>query len=96
MYVYDFLKPPRKVATISPYGGLDTGVGFGKRVFVADSERGMLLSANSNGTLRTFASGFAGKSAPPAIGPHDFLYDGGRKMYVGDGNDIWLITAPAP
>lgn len=92
MFAYDFLAVPELISYITAYGGTDTGIGFGGDLFVADVNLGSLLRIDSTGIAKTFATGFAGKSAPPVIGPHDFLYDGAGHMYVGDGNDLWKIT----
>lgn len=75
-------------------GGTYTGIGFGGQLFATDTNLGTLVSFDTNGNATPFATGFAGKGPAPAIGPNDFIYDGTSTMYVGDGNNIWKISAP--
>lgn len=80
------------LASISRFGGTYTGIGFDGDLFVSDVNTGELLVLNELGVFDVFASGFAGRSSVPAIGPNDFVFDG-TNMFVGDGNDLWRISS---
>jgi hypothetical protein len=92
-----------KIASVTPFGGVFTGTAFGMTA-VSDAARGELLVLK-NGAMVPLATGFAGKSRPPRIGPTGLAFvrwfdepDYRSALYVGDGDSIWRIrstdTAP--
>ena len=91
VYSYNFKRPPKLVATVTPFGGTFTGTGFKDHLFFTDVELGYLLW-RKNGDPTVFASEFARKVSPPAIGPNGIAYDGRKKLYVGDAGSIYVIT----
>lgn len=91
VYSYDFRRPPKLLATVTSLGGTFTGTGFKGRLFFTDVNLGYLQWFDGVGAP-VFASGFAGKSNPPAIGPNGIAYDGRSKLYVGDAGSIYVIT----
>jgi len=91
LYTYDFANPPRRLATITPYGGTYTGFGFGGRLFWSDYQRASLYWLRSDGTPEVFASGFAGAN-PPSNGPNAIVAQGSDVIFVADGHDVWRIA----
>lgn len=84
----------------------ETGTGFGGavstrvspdgRIFVGDQASGTIYEIDMVGNLSIFASGFRGRGHP-VIGPSPggIAFDKDRNMYIGDGPDIWKISAVA-
>jgi len=91
VYSYDFKRSPKLLATVTSLGGTFTGKGFRNALFITDTVLGYLLRVDGGATT-VFASGFAGKVSPPAIGPNGIAYDGRSKLYVADGGSVYLIT----
>jgi WD40 repeat protein len=91
VYSWSFTGTPRLLTSVTAFGGTFTGSGFEKRLFITDTEIGDLMSLDSNGALTVFASGFSAKVTPPAIGPNGIAFNGTNRLYVGDGNSIYLI-----
>ena len=92
LYTYDFANPPRRLATITPYGGTYTGFGLGGRLFWSDYQRASLYWLKSDGDPEVFASGFAGGASPPSIGPLAIVAQGPDVIFVADGHDVWRIA----
>jgi hypothetical protein len=89
---YDFLGTPTQIASTSALGGTFTGVGFDSDLFFTDTNLGQLFRVVDVGVTELVASGFAGKVAPPAIGPQGIAYDGGGSLFVADAGSIWRVT----
>lgn len=92
VYEYDFVRNPVLLATVTDFGGTFTGTGFNGRLFVTDVELGNLLRVESSGGTTVFADGFSGNGTPPTVGPNGIAYDGADRLYVGDGDAIFLIS----
>jgi hypothetical protein len=92
VYGWAFSGAPALLGSISPYGGTYTASGFSNELYITDVVRGELLVRDSMGGIRVFASGFIGKETPPVIGPNGLAYDGCCKLYVADGDSIYVIT----
>jgi len=92
IYTYNFADPPRRLVTIPPYSGTYTGFGFDGRLFWGDYGAATLYTLKSDGTASVFATGFAGGSAPPAIGPNAIIAQGADVIFVADGHNVWRIA----
>jgi sugar lactone lactonase YvrE len=92
VYEYDFDGTPALLASVTDFGGTFTASGFNDRLFVTDVEIGSLLRVESGGGTTVFADGFSGNDSPPTIGPNGIAYDGADRLYVADGDAIFLIS----
>ena len=92
LYTYNFVDPPRLLASITPYGGTYTGFGFGGQLFWGNYQLASLFRLSSAGTPEVFATGFAGPAAPPVIGPNGILALAGDAILVADGHNVWRIS----
>ena len=91
VYTYNFVDPPRRVATVTPYGGVYTGIGFDGRLFWGDINTATLYTLRSDGTAAPFATGFVGRNAP-ANGPNAIVAQGADVIFVADGPNVWRIA----
>jgi hypothetical protein len=64
-------------------------------IYVSDSLNATIWKING-GVVSVFASGFTGKTTPPAIGPDGLAFDSAGNLYVADANSLWKISPTAP
>jgi sugar lactone lactonase YvrE len=79
--------------SITAFGSTFTAVSPSGDLFVSDCVLGSVYKIDTSGNKTLFASGFVGKSSPPVIGPTGIAFDSNGNMYIGDGSDIWKVTA---
>lgn len=91
VYTYNFVDPPRRLASVTPYGGTYTAIGFDGRLFWSDVMTGTLYTLRSDGTAAPFATGFVGKH-PPVNGPNAIVAQGADVIFVADGPNVWRIA----
>ena len=97
LYSSDQLGNVTNIGSVSPFGGVFTGVGYDGTLFVSDVNYGSLYSIDTSNNMSLFASGFEGKTHPPFNGPNDMAFDSSGSMYIADGDNIWKVSVvPEP
>ena len=82
----------------SSLGSTFTAYATNGDLYVSDVLSGVIYKLDGvSNDLSVFASGFAGKSSPPFIGPAGLAFDSVGNLFVGDGSSVWKIsTVPLP
>jgi sugar lactone lactonase YvrE len=83
------------LGNLSPLGAVFTELGPAGELYVADAQAGTVSVRFGSGSFTLFATGFKGKSTPPAIGPTGLAFDASGNMYVGDGPNVWRLSPSA-
>jgi streptogramin lyase len=97
----DILKAPPPytaysvVATLGSNRGTFLEVDSSGVLYVSDDPTASIYKVEG-GVITLFASGFAGPSNPPALGPLGLHFDAQGNLYVADAGNLWKITGFAP
>jgi sugar lactone lactonase YvrE len=81
-----------KIAQLSSFGPSFIAIDSLGNVYVSEPSTASIWKI-SNGQKTIFASGFAGNSDPPFIGPNGLEFDTHGNLYVADATNLWMITS---
>ncbi|UCF02843.1 MAG: hypothetical protein JSV14_04100 [Deltaproteobacteria bacterium] len=85
------------VATLGPSSGTFIEVDSTGAIYVSNDPTATIYKIDET-SITPFASGFAGSSSPPALGPLGLEFDSYGNLFVADGEYLWKIapTSLAP